>query len=92
MPNKFKAWVMAVAFGVVALLGVGCDRGCDEPEPFESGEFLITQLVLGPVELGDEWLLEALPGAKLTIDRESKIVRIRYELDGTTYELRYDLE
>lgn len=82
---------LIVALTVVSQL-MGCWPACPEPEPFESGEYVIVGLASGDPRPEDQWLVDTVTGAQLRVDREAGEARIRYTKDGTTYEVHYTLE
>ena len=85
------ASALIVAFAAVSQTG-GCWPGCPEPEPFQSGDYVIVGLAHGNPRPEDQWLVDTVSGAQLTVDREAGEATIRYTKDGTTYEVHYTLE
>jgi hypothetical protein len=70
----------------------GCWEPCPEPIPFESGNYVIVGLASGDPRPEDQWLVDTVTGAELTVDREAGNATIRYTKDDTTYEVHYTLE
>jgi hypothetical protein len=85
------AGTLAVALAAVSQTA-GCWPACPEPEPFESGDYVIVGLAKGNPRPEDQWLVDTVTGAQLTVDREASEATIRYTKDGTTYEVHYTLE
>lgn len=86
-------WASALVVALAAMSQTaGCWPACPEPEPFESGNYVIVGLANGHPRPEDQWLLDTVVGAQLTVDREAGEATIRYTKDGTTYEVRYTLE
>jgi hypothetical protein len=77
-----------LAATMVMAPALGCDCNCDAPEPMESGDYVVVSPSSGNVHPGDEWVI----GGALHVDRDADVATIRYERDGTTYEVRYRLD
>jgi hypothetical protein len=68
-----------------AFAALSCGEDCTKTHPVRSGEYMIVE------RWGDrEW--EWLVGSDVTIDREARLLTIRYTRNETTYEVRYVLE
>ncbi len=81
----------ALVVGLAALSQAGaCWGDCPELEPFESGDYVIQPLTHPRPQ--DQWLVDTVTGALLSVDREAGEATIRYTRDGTTYEVHYTLE
>ena len=76
----------------LAIQTAGCWPACPEPEPFESGNYVIVGLAKGNPRPEDQWLVDTVSGAQLAVNREAGEATIRYTKDGTTYEVHYTLE
>ena len=87
-----KGWAGAVLVALAAVSQTaGCWPGCPEKEPFESGDYVVLPLNDLP-RPEDQWLVDRVTGALLSVDREADEATIRYTRDGTTYEVHYTLE
>ena len=79
--------------GVLACLVAGDLVSCHPcPEPGRmvvSGTYVVQ--AAGTVGLNADPTWEALEGAEVTVDRDARTATIVYELEGTTYEVRYTL-
>lgn len=80
--------LIAMTLGLLAISAQGCEYNCDEPAPFESGDYLIVEPDSRPLHVGDEWFV----GGQLHVDREARVATIRYTREGTTYEAHFTLE
>jgi hypothetical protein len=87
------AWIGAF-LGVLGLNQAGgCVRNeCPEREPFESGNYEIIGLTYDFLMPEDQWLVNTVVGAQVTVDREAGEVTISYIKDGTTYQVHYTIE
>jgi hypothetical protein len=99
--GAMRAWLsVATVAGIGALmlglatvsLTTGCWPGCDPYESVESGDYVIDGVAGADPRPEDRWLLDAVVGALLTVDREANETTIRYTHDGTTSEVHYTLE
>ena len=68
----------------LAYTATSCTDRC-ESEPVNSGSYVVDHMWSGPP--GRDWLI----GADVEIDREERLMTIRYTREGTTYEVRYTL-
>lgn len=87
---KIRNWIpfITMTLGLLAITVPGCIRTCDEPDLFESGDYVIVEPAYQQVIPGDEWFL----GGQLHVDRQAQVATIRYTRDGTTYEVHFTLE
>lgn len=81
MTRVSKALELIVLFGAIY---TAC--GYCEPPKVKSGTYILA--ADGSAAQECEWLV----GSEIMIDRESGAATIRYERDGTTYEVHFTLE
>ena len=74
---------MTIALATAYTLA-SCSGRC-ESEPVASGSYVVDHMWAGAP--GWDWLT----GANVEIDREERLMTIRYTREGTTYEVRYTL-
>jgi hypothetical protein len=87
------ARVDRVAFGFgIALGALQVHACCEDPtERLEDGEYVIPRFSVAgePHTIHPEWAW--LLDAKVHVDRAARLMTIRYDRDGSTYEVRYTL-
>lgn len=80
MRLQLERWAFAITIGWMhACAG---NENCDH-EDLEDGDYVLRQK-LASLDPEFQWLV----GAEVHVDREARLVTIRYERDGTTYEVR----
>jgi hypothetical protein len=79
---------LRVALGLLVLFGVvqvACGY-CDDPSKVKTGNYVLAPDGSGAAR-GYEWLV----GSEMAIDREAGTATLRYEREGTVYDVEFEL-
>lgn len=79
-----RVGLLALCAGV--LLSACCCEEC-RIERLDDGDYVLTHVSGSIHGVAYPWL----EGAQLHVDRTARLMTIRYQRDGTTYEVRYTL-